>query len=112
MKSKPSQIPLMNIGKDEEIFAGRVSPHIPEVGVYKILAKKKADGTIEWAHFVQRDDGLKDRVMRGTVNNREEFNIVIDTVDKNLRRIFGVTTQPAEFDVRTLDGVKASNTKH
>ncbi len=71
MKRKPSQIPLMNIGKDEEIFAGRVSPHIPEVGVYKILAKKKADGTIEWAHFVQRDDGSKDRVMRGTVNTRE-----------------------------------------
>ncbi len=111
MKIRPSPIAVMNIEEGEEIFAGRTTPNIPQVGTYKLLAKKKADGTIEWAHFVQRDNGLKERVIRGTVRTPDEFNIVIDAVDNNLRRIFGITTQPAGFDVRTLDGMKASSTK-
>jgi hypothetical protein len=112
MKRKPSQIAVMSIEKGEEILAGHVTPHIPQVGIYKLLAKKKADGTIEWTHFVERDNGLKEKVMRGTVKTPDEFNIVIDAVNNNLSRIFGVTMQPAEYDVRTLDGKKASNTKH
>jgi len=82
------------------------------VGIYKLLAKKKADGTIEWAHFVQRDNGLKERVMRGTVSTLEELDVVKDAVNNNLRRTFGVTMQAAEYDVRTLDGKKASDTMH
>lgn len=91
---------------------GRATAHIPQVGIYKLLAKKKANGAIEKAHFVERDNGLKEKVMRGTVNFLDEFDIVIDTVNNNLRMIFGVTMQPAEFDVRTLDGKKAFNTMH
>ena len=112
MDKNPSQIAVMNLEEGEDIFAGRVTPHIPQVGVYKLLAKKKVDGTIEWAHFVQRDNGLKEKVMRGTVNTLDEFDIVIDAVNNNLHRIFGVTMQPAEYDVRTLDGKKVSDTIH
>ena len=43
------------------------TPPIPQVGIYKLLAKKKADGMIEWAHFVQHDNGLKEKEIRGTV---------------------------------------------
>ena len=112
MKNNPSQIAVMNLEEGEDIFAGRVTPHIPQVGIYKLLAKKKKDGTIEWAHFVQRDNGLKEKVMRGTVNTLEEFDILNDVVNSNLQKIFGVTMQPAEYDVRTLDGKKVSDTIH
>jgi hypothetical protein len=112
MKSRLSKMAVMNVEGGEEILAGRATAHIPQVGIYKLLAKKKADDTIEWAHFVERDNGLKEKVMRGTVNSIDEFDIVIDTVNNNLRGIFGVTMQPAEFEVRTLDGKKASDTIH
>ena len=112
MKSNLSQVAVMTIDEGEEILTGRATAHIPQVGIYKLLAKKKADDTIEWAHFVERDNGLKEKVMRGSVKSLDEFTIVIDTVNNNLRRIFGVTMQPAEFDVRTLDGKKASDTMH
>ena len=112
MKPKHSQKAVMNIEKGEEIFAGWATPHIPQVGIYKLLAKKKVDGTIEWAHFVQRDNGFKERVMRGTVKTPGELDIVRDIANNNLRGLFGVTMQAAEFDVLTLDGKKASDTMH
>lgn len=112
MKNNLSQMAVMNLEEGEEIFTGWATPHIPQVGIYKLLAKKKVDGSIEWAHFVQRDNGLKEKVMRGTVNTLDEFDIVIDAVNSNLRRVFRVTMQPAAYDVRTLDGKKASDTKH
>ena len=112
MKSNLSQMAVMTVKEGEEILAGRATVHISQVGTYKLLAKKKVDGTIEWAHFVERDNGLKEKVMRGTVNTLDEFDSVIDAVNNNLRKIFGVTMQPAAYDVRTLDGKKASDTKH
>lgn len=112
MKPNPSQAAVMNIEKGEELFGGWATPRIPQVGIYKLLAKKKVDGTIEWAHFVQRDNGLKEKVMRGTVNTPAELAIVRDTVNNNLCRVFGVTMQAAAYNVRTLDGKKSSDTKH
>jgi hypothetical protein len=112
MKNSHSQIAVMNLEEGEDLFAGRVTPYISQVGIYKLLAKKKTDGTIEWAHFAQRDNGLKEKVMRGTVNTLEEFDILNDTINNNLQKIFGVTMQPAEYDVLTLDGKKVSDTMH
>ncbi|HEY5512239.1 MAG TPA: hypothetical protein VIK40_01215 [Geomonas sp.] len=112
MKKSHSKNAVMTLEKGEDILAGRATAHIPQVGIYKLLAKKKVDGTIEWAHFVERDNGLKENVMRGTVNSADEFDIVIGAVDNNLRKIFGVTMQPAAYDVRTLDGKKVSDTLH
>ncbi len=43
MKNNPSQIAVMSLEEGEDIFAGRVTPHIPQVGIYKLLAKKKVD---------------------------------------------------------------------
>lgn len=103
---------VLSIEKGEEIFGGWATAAIPQVGIYKLLAKRKADGTIEWAHFVQRDSGVKDRVLRGDVKTAEEFSIVKDAIESNLRRIYGVTLQAAEYDVRTLDGKTATGTRH
>ena len=83
-KSKPSKIDpnhplaaqaMMNVEKGETIVGGWVTPHIPGAGIYKILAKKRPDGACEWAHFTQRDNGLKENVTRGTVENEEQPSV-------------------------------------
>lgn len=112
MKGNLSQMAVMTLKEGEEILAGRATEHIPQVGLYKLLAKKKADGTIEWAHFVERDNGLRENVMRGTVDTLDQFDIVIDTASNNLRRIFGVTLKAATFDVQTVNGRRVSDTSH
>lgn len=103
---------VMNIDKDEEILAGYVTAGIPQVGIYKLLVKKKVDGTIEWAHFVERDNGLKEKVMRGSVKTLAELDLVLAAINNNLRKVFGVTMKTAEYEVRTLDGKKVSETMH
>ena len=112
MKPNCTDVAVMNLEEGEELCGGWATPHIPKVGIYKLLAKKKADGTMEWAHFVHRDNGLKENVMRGTVKNSDEFAVVNDAVNNNLRRVFGVTMQVAAYDVSTLDGKRVSDTKH
>lgn len=112
MKSNLPQIAVMELENGEDILPGWITARIQQVGVYKLLAKKKVDGTIEWAHFVERENGAKENLMRGTVNTSKEFDTVIDAVNNNLRKIFGVTMQPAEYDVLTLDGKKVSDTIH
>jgi len=112
MKSNLSQMAVMNIGKGEEILSGYTTACIPQVGIYKLLVKKKVDGTIEWAHFVERDSGLKEKVIRGSVKSLDELGIVIGAINNNLRKVFGVTMQSAEYEVRTLDGKKVSETVH
>lgn len=107
-----SRAAVLSIEKGEEIFGGWATAPIPQVGIYKLVAKKKADGTIEWAHFVQRDSGVKEKVMRGTVKTREEFSVVKDAIENNLRRIFGVTLQAAGYDVGTPKGKTATGTIH
>ncbi len=102
---------VMKVNKDEEILGGWATPHIPRLGIYKLLAKKRKDGVIEWAHFIERDNGLKERVMRGEVNSREELNKVIAIANKNLSKLFGVTLQTVDYNMYTLDGKKASDTK-
>jgi hypothetical protein len=103
---------VMRIEKGEEILGGWVSEPVPQVGIYKLLAKKKTDGTIEWAHFVQRDDGLKDRVVRGDVKTHEEFMGVKEAIDSTLRRVYGVSLQAADYDVKKPGRRKSPGTRH
>lgn len=112
MKPTLSQMAVLNVDEGEEIVGGWATPHIPQVGIYKLLAKKRKDGIIEWAHFIQRDNGAKERVMRGEVENRARLNDVIQIANKNLRLLFGVQLQQAEYDIYTLDGKKASDKIH
>ena len=107
-----SRAAVLSIEKGEEIFGGWATASIPHVGIYKLLAKKKADGTIEWAHFVQRDSGVKERVLRGAVKSPEEFSVVKDAIESNLRRIYGVTLQTAGYDIGTLNGKTATDAMH
>ena len=46
LKNLPKGVPLrqiavMNVEEGEEVLGGYVTPHIPQIGIYKLLAKKK-----------------------------------------------------------------------
>jgi hypothetical protein len=103
---------VMNVDKGEEIVGGWATAHIPQVGVYKLLAKKRMDGVIEWVHFIQRDTGIKEIVLRGEAVSRGQLDIVLEIADKNLGKLFGVSLQAVDYDMYMLDGKKASDTKH
>ena len=113
MKEKPlKQMAVMNVEKGEEIVGGWASAHIPQVGIYKLLAKKRVDGVIEWAHFVQRDSGLKDKVYRGEVESRDRLDEVLEIMNGQLKRVFGVTMKTADYDMYTLGGKDTTSRKH
>jgi hypothetical protein len=113
MKPKPlKQIAVMNVDKGEQIVGGWASAHIPQVGVYKLLAKKRADGLFEWAHFVQRDSGLKEKVYRGEVESLEKLDEVLEIMNGQLKRVFGITMKAADYDMYTPGGKNTSATKH
>jgi hypothetical protein len=113
MKPKPlKQIAVMNVDKGEQIVGGWASAHIPQVGVYKLLAKKRADGLFEWAHFVQRDSGLKEKVYRGEVESLEKLDEVLEIMNGQLKRVFGITMKAADYDMYTPGGKNTSSTKH
>jgi len=105
---------VMNVEKGEEIAGMWVTPHVPEIGIYKLLAKKKKDGTCEWAHFVQRDNGLKDNVYREIMENEGRLKDVLEALNNALRKTYGplIQLKAADADVYTLDGKKASDTRH
>lgn len=103
---------VMNVDKGEQIVGGWASAHIPQVGVYKLLAKKRADGLFEWAHFVQRDNGLKEKVYRGEVESPEKLDEVLEIMNGQLKRVFGITMKAADYDMYTPGGKNISSTKH
>ena len=105
-KGKPVQA-LMAVEKGEEIAGTWTTPVVPEIGFYKLLAKRRADGTCEWVHFVQRADGSKDKVYRGSVESKEQLADVVAAINSALRTAYGPLVQlhPAETEVSLVDGV-------
>jgi hypothetical protein len=105
-KGKPVQA-LMALAKGEEIAGTWTTPVVPEIGFYKLLAKRRTDGVCEWVHFVQRADGSKDKVYRGTVESKEHLPDVVAAINSALRTAHGPLVQlhPAETAVSFVDGV-------
>jgi hypothetical protein len=99
---------VINIEKGEEISIALVSSHIPGTGRYKFLSKKKKDGTYEWAHFTERDNGNKENVYRGEVKTADELKLVLGIMNKNLKMIFGEKAEMKEGipEFRSLLGTK------
>ena len=106
------ELAMMNINKGEEIASALVSEHIPGTGRYKFLAKKKTNGNYEWAHFTERDSGLKENVYRGEVKNEQELKTVIGIMNRNLTRIFGPNAEmkPGQAEYRSIMGNKLDDT--
>lgn len=90
------QLAIMNVAKGEEIVAGLVSNHIPGTGRYKFLAKKNKKGTYEWAHFVERDNGFKEKLYRGEVKDKHELKLVLNIMNNTLKKVFGEMAEMKE----------------
>ena len=107
-----SQFAVMNIDTGEEIMSALVSGHIAGTGRYKFLAKKRKDKVIEWAHFVERDNGLKEKVYRGEVKDEKELTLVLEIMNRNLAKIFGAHAEMKEGlpEFRSLLGTKFDDT--
>ena len=103
-----TQFDVMTIEKGEEIISALVSGQIEGTGRYKFLAKKRKDNKYEWAHFVERDNGLKEKVYRGEVNSETELKTVLDIMNKNLTKIFGPDAEMKQgiHEFRSLLGTK------
>ncbi len=97
-------IPLLSVDKDEEIIYALVSSYISGTGYYKLLAKQKANKTFEWVHFKERVSGNKEGVIRGDVATREELDMVLEIMNRNLINTFGQQAEmkQGDFKVSTL----------
>lgn len=104
MQPKPPRKFIMEVYEGEELIGGWVTQHISGMGVFKLLVKKRKDGMIEWAHFLQGEDGTKGRILRGEVNSQEQLDEVIGDMNRNLKQILGVTLQAGDYDVRAANG--------
>ncbi|MDZ4810263.1 MAG: hypothetical protein SGI96_18650 [Bacteroidota bacterium] len=102
------QIAVMNIEKGEDIVIAFVSGSIAGTGRYKFLAKKKKNGQYEWAHFTERENGLKENVYRGDVKTEKELNLVLEIMNRNLKKIFGENAEMKNgiSEYRSLMGTK------
>jgi hypothetical protein len=107
-----SQQAVMSVDKGEEIVGMWATPQIPGSGIYKLVAKKRKDGKIEWAHFIHRPDGSRKVVFRGEVESKEQLAVVLDAANKHLQGIFGVTLSPADVSMKTLDGRATDDKVH
>jgi hypothetical protein len=101
---------VMNVEQGEEIAGMWVTPDIPQTGVYKLVAKKRRDGKIEWAHFIHRHDGTRKVVFRGEVESKTRLADVLDAANQHLQGIFGVTMSAADVSMKTLDGRTTDDT--
>lgn len=84
---------VMNVDKGEEIVATLMSEEISGTGYYKFLAKKRIDGKYEWAHFVQRINGHKEKIYRGEAENEEQLKLVIEIMNRTLTKVFGLRAE-------------------
>lgn len=84
------------------------TPPISGTGIYKLLAKKNIHGKYEWAHFVQRDNGMKEGVFTGEAESLEQLLLVHSLMSKQLSKTFGenIVLNKAGYDTYTVDGVK------
>ncbi len=108
------QTAIMSIENGEELAAGLISTHIPGTGRYKFLAKKKVCGNFDWAHFIERDNGMKDSFYTGTTKDEKQLQELIEIINKVLKKVYGahVFLQPGFPEVRTLEGLKSDPVKN
>jgi hypothetical protein len=111
---KPKVQAIMNVEKDEAIAGMWVSPPIPQIGFYKLLAKKKTNGTCAWVHFLQRENGSKKELFRGEVESEDRLNDIVNAVNATLGKTFGigVKLKVAEFDTYMANGKTFGDTVH
>jgi hypothetical protein len=103
---------IMSVDEGESIEGMWATPQIPQIGVYKLAAKKRVDGVYEWVHFQHRSDGIRKVLFRGEVKSKESLAEVLDLSNKQLQNLFGVTMSVADVSMKTLDGRSTDNKLH
>ena len=101
-------LPIMSIDEGEELVGVWVTPDVPGVGFYKLIAKRLVDGRCEWVHFTQRANGTKDKFYRGTLDKESDITRVISAINKALATAYGpeIRLWPAnDMDIHFVDGV-------
>ncbi|MBI4771509.1 MAG: hypothetical protein HY784_14140 [Chloroflexi bacterium] len=99
-------VPIMEVHHGEAVAGTWVSNTVPGVGFYKLLAKRKTDGTCEWVSFTQRANGSKDSFYRGTVEDKARLQEVVEVHNSALHSAYGhsVSLHPADADMYPVDG--------
>ena len=103
---------VMNVVEGESIAGMWASPRIPEVGVYKLAAKKRKDGVYEWVHFQHRLDGTRKVLFRGDVETKARLADVLEAANKTLQRVYGVTMSVTDCDVSPLNARTSGDIVH
>jgi hypothetical protein len=103
---------VMNIDKGESIEGLWATPQIPQIGVYKLVVKQRADGIYEWVHFQHRPDGTRKVLFRGELETKVRITDVLEAANENLHNVYGVTMSVADVNISTLDGRKSGDTVH
>ena len=108
------QFAVMSVGRGERIAGIWIAPEIPEIGIYKLVAKQTPNGSCEWAHFVQRADGRREKVFRGSVESVDHLEDVLAAINSLLGRTFGdrIQLQPADASFYTADGRRLDSSVH
>lgn len=103
---------VMHVDKGEEIAGMWATPQLPQIGIYKLIVKKRLDGKFEWVHFQHRADGTRKVLFRGAVESKDRIAVVLDAANKSLRNVYGIMMSPADSEMTTLDGRKAGSSMH
>ena len=103
---------VMSINKGESIEGLWATPQIPQIGVYKLVVKKRTDGIFEWVHFQHRLDGTRKVLFRGELETKLRIADVLESANKTLLRVYGVQMSVADIDISTTDGKKSGTTVH
>jgi hypothetical protein len=111
-KPEPKTQAVMNVDEGETIAGMWASPRIPQIGVYKLTAKKRKDGTYEWVHFQHRLDGTRKVLFRGEVETKARIADVLEAANKTLRQVYGVTMSVADYDVSALNARTSGDIVH
>jgi len=103
---------VMKVDKGETIAGMWATPSIPQIGVYKLAAKKRKDGIYEWVHFQHRLDGTRKVLFRGDVETKARLADVLEAANKTLHRVYGVTMSVADCDVSPLNAKTSGDIVH
>lgn len=111
MSDTPPPQAVLTIEAGESIAEAWITPQIPGIGFYKLLAKKRKDGTCEWVHFVQRLNGEKDAFSRGEVTHEQELETVLEAINSVLARVVGQSCalKPGNPETYSLTGQQLRN---
>ena len=114
MKKSTPFAPMLAVDHGEEIAGMWVTPTIPEVGAYKLLAKRKRDGTYAWVHFLHRVNGEKKELFRGELASLSDLEDLVGIVSGKLCQTYGkgMSLQNADYDAYSIDGRMIDDAAH